>query len=602
MRKKTTDFLPTTAEEMRQRGWESADIIIVTGDAYVDHPAWGAALIGRWLEGLGYKVAVLTQPDWKSVDAFRSLGKPNLFWAITSGCIDSRLNDYASMGHKRKEDVYSSGGKIGLRPAKPLLVYSARAKEAYKDVPIVLGGLEASLRRLVHYDYIEDKIKRSVLADCKADLLVHGMGEKAVVQIAQRLVAGESVDSITNIAGTAYRLIRGKKSPPDVVELPSLDEQIADTSKFMTAQLAYQKEAHPAGKAVVQTQGGESIVVLPPAEPADTKLMDELYSLPFTRKWHPQYDKAGGVPALESVRFSITSHRGCFGGCAFCSIYFHQGKQISCRSVDSILAEADSFLTDKEFKGAISDVGGPTANMYGMKCSRKEPCERTSCLFPKPCANLDADHTRVIELMKRLLKWKNQHKGTNIFVASGIRHDLALASDEYIELLAAHFVGGHLKIAPEHYCSSVLKLMGKPDFGVFEEFEKRFTEASRKAGKKQYLVPYFISSHPGCSEQSALELTKYLVGRNWRVRQVQDFVPVPLTLSTAMYISERNTRGKQISVPKSGSEKSLQLSLLQYYDPRNFKRIEPYLRKKGEGRLASKIKSLQVRKKKAESG
>ena len=596
LRNKTTNFLPTTSDQMRQRGWDSADIIIVTGDAYVDHPAWGAALIGRWLEKLGYKVAVLAQPDWRNIDAFRSLGKPNFFWAITSGCIDSRLNDYASMGHKRNEDVYSPDGKVGLRPAKPLMVYSSRAREAYKDVPIILGGLEASLRRLVHYDYIEDKIKRSVLSDAKADLLVHGMGEKAIEQIAHRLAAGEPVDSLVDIPGTAYRLIRDKKPPQDVAELPSFEEQTADTSNFMVAQLAYQKEAHPAGKAVIQQQGGEAIVVLPPAQPADTQLMDELYRLPFARRWHPKYDK-DGIPALESVRFSITSHRGCFGGCSFCSIYFHQGKQISCRSVESILAEANGFLSDKEFKGTISDIGGPTANMYGMKCKRKDSCERTSCLFPKRCANLDADHSKVIDLMKRLLKWKNENKGTNVFVASGVRHDLALASKEYINLLAAHFVGGHLKVAPEHYCHGVLELMGKPDFRVFEEFETRFADASKNAGKKQYLVPYFISSHPGCSEQNALELTKYLVGRNWRVRQVQDFVPVPLTLSTAMYVSEKDAKGKKISVPKSGSQKSMQLSLLQYYDPRNFKRIEPLLRKMGESRLLSRIKSLQVRKK-----
>ncbi|HPS55406.1 MAG TPA: YgiQ family radical SAM protein, partial [Sedimentisphaerales bacterium] len=452
-------FLPTTKAEMQACGFEQADIILVSGDAYVDHPSFGAALIGRWLENLGYKVAMLAQPDWKSVDEFRSLGRPRLFWAITSGAVDSRLNDYASMGHRRKEDVYSPGGKIGLRPGRPLLVYSARAREAYKDVPIVLGGLEASLRRLTHYDYIEDKLKRSVLIDAKADLLVYGMGERAIGQIADRIDKGETVAQLTDIAGTCYKLGREMNVPGDAVELPGLLQQQEDASLVMQAQNLYQPEAMVGGHAVVQDQAPGKIVVLPPAEPLNSDELDKLYSLHFERKWHPKYDKAGGVPALTPIQFSITSHRGCFGGCNFCAIYFHQGKIISSRSVDSILQEAQSFKKHPDFKGTVSDIGGPTANMYGMRCTSKHICKRASCLFPSPCKNLKKDHAEVIEMMQAVRKWqKSGEKKINVFIASGVRHDLALESKQYMELLFSHFVSGHLKIAPEHFDSDVLSL------------------------------------------------------------------------------------------------------------------------------------------------
>ena len=589
-----TALLPTSLAEMKQRGWEQADIILVTGDAYVDHPSYGVALIGRLLEKRGYRVAVLAQPDWRNVDAFRSLGKPRLFWGISSGAVDSRLNDYASMGHRRKEDVYSPGGATGLRPDRPLLVYSARAREAYKGVPIILGGLEASLRRLVHYDYIEDKIKRSVLVDAKADLLVHGMGERAIIEIARRLNQGEPIDELTNIPGTAYRLIRDIKIPANAERLPSLPEQSADASLFMAAQLQYQQQAHPDGLPVSQEQDGTDIVVMPPAEPLTTEEMDELYDMTFTRRWHPKYEKAGGVPALAPIQFSITTHRGCFGGCSFCSIYFHQGKHISSRSIPSLLAEAEEIRVHPDFRGTISDIGGPTANMYGMKCGRAEPCARTSCLFPSVCKNLDCGGEALIKMMESFVQWKNNSaKKMNVFVSSGIRHDLAIKSRNYIELLARHFVSGHLKVAPEHYCGHVLNLMGKTDFKVFEEFEERFMQASKKAGKEQYLVPYFISSHPGCSSEDALALTEYLISRSWCPRQVQDFTPIPLTLSTAMYVSGKDWRGKEIHVPCGNREKSLQAALLQYYNPRNEKTITEFLRTKRRNDLLAKIIAMQ---------
>jgi uncharacterized radical SAM protein YgiQ len=592
----TGHFLPTTAEEIRRRGWDTPDVILVTGDAYVDHPSFGVALIARLLESEGYRVAILAQPDWRSVEPFRALGKPRLFWGITSGCIDSRLNDYASLGHKRKEDVYSPGGRLGLRPDRPLLVYSARAREAYPDVPIVLGGLEASLRRLVHYDYIEDKLKRSVLIDAKADLLVFGMGEQQIIEIARRLANGESIDKLTDIAGTAFPIKSNTPLPTDSKRLPSLGEQQADKLLVMSAQLEYQKQSHPTGLAVVQEQNPGKIVVLPPAEPIDNNTLDSLYELPFTRCWHPKYDSAGGVPALKPVQFSITTHRGCFGGCSFCSIYFHQGKDISSRSVESLIAEADRLRSHQDFRGTIFDIGGPTANMFGMKCAKAGTCSKPSCIFPAICRNLRVDYKEQLKMFEAFLKWKTTGaKKSNVYVASGIRHDLALESGEYLDMLARHFVGGHLKVAPEHYCPRVLELMGKPGFEVFEEFESRFTEASRRAGKEQYLVPYFISAHPGCGTDDAIKLTEYLVRRRWRPRQVQDFVPVPLTISTAMFVSERDSRDEKIYVPRGRAEKRLQAALLQYYQAQNEKIVADFLAVKGNKDLSAKISRLKLR-------
>jgi len=596
---KQNQFLPVTAEEMKQRGWSQADVILVTGDAYVDHPSFGVAMIGRWLEKFGYKVAVIAQPDWRSVDAFRTLGPPRLFWGITSGAIDSRLNDYASMGHFRKKDVYSPNGQLGMRPKRPLFTYAARAREAFKGIPVVIGGLESSIRRIVHYDYIEDKIKRSVLTDAKADLLVHSMGELAVKEIAERLGNGQAVTDLTDIPGTAYMADRGRAVPDGAVRLPSMSEQDADRSKVMEAQRNYQGHTHPYGRPVVQEQDPGTLVVMPPARELTTEEMDELYDLPFTRRAHPIYNKVGPIPALEPVSFSITTHRGCFGGCSFCSIYIHQGKQIASRSKESILAEAERLVRHKLFKGTISDIGGPSANMYGMTCDQAKGCRRASCLFPSVCKNLRSDGKPMMGMLDSFLSWKKgQGRKINAFIASGVRHDLALENKEYIHLLARNFVGGHLKVAPEHYCPRVLQRMGKPAFEVFEEFEDCFTQASRRAGKEQYLVPYFISSHPGCTTDDALKLTKYLMSRSWRPRQVQDFVPVPLTTSAAMYQSGVDVKKKKIHVPKGHKEKKLQAALLQYYEPRNGQVLTHFLRSKNQNDLIKKINYLHSRNRK----
>jgi uncharacterized radical SAM protein YgiQ len=587
----TKSLLPTSRDQMRRRGWDRADVILVTGDAYVDHPSFGVALIGRWLEKLGYRVAILPQPDWRSVDVFRSLGPPRLFWGITSGCIDSRLNDYASMGHRRQADVYSPGGATGLRPARPLLTYAARAREAYPQVPIVLGGLEASLRRLVHYDYISDKMMRSVLVDAKADLLVFGMGELAIAEIARRLERGEAIDALTDIAGTAYRVVRDVPVPADAVRLPSLTQQSENRELVMAAQTQYERLVGSGGRAVVQDQDPGTIVVMPPARPLTTAELDALYDLPFTRQWPPQYASLGGIAALEPVEFSITTHRGCYGGCSFCSIYFHQGKEITSRSIESLLAEARKLESHPRFRGTISDLGGPTANMYGTSCAAGQTCMRASCVFPSPCRNLNLDFGPLMEMMEAFVRWKGDSRSKrHVYVASGIRHDLALQSREYLDLLVRHFVGGHLKVAPEHYCDQVLRLMGKPSFESFEEFEGRFNDACRRAGKEFYLVPYFISAHPGCTLEHATKLMEYLVSRSWQPRQVQDFVPVPLTQSTAMYVAGRDTHGHRIHVPRGRGEKRLQAALLQYYHERNRKLVTEHLR---AGRHSGLLKDVQ---------
>jgi uncharacterized radical SAM protein YgiQ len=628
----TKQFLPTTRDEVHRLGWDQADVILVTGDAYVDHPSFGVAMIGRWLQKLGYRVAILPQPDWRSVDVFRSLGVPRLFWGITSGCIDSRLNDYASMGNRRQADVYSPGGAIDLRPTRPLLAYAARAREAYSQVPIILGGLEASLRRLVHYDYISDKMMRSVLVDAKADLLVFGMGELAIAEIARRLDGGEPIIAMTNIAGTAYKVMRDTLVSADAVRLPSLTQQTENKALVMEAYEQYQRLASPdcglilaleanpqsairnpqlppIGRPVVQDQDPGTIVVMPPARPLTTAELDALYDLPFMRQWHPQYTASGGIAALKPVEFSITTHRGCYGGCSFCSIYFHQGKEITSRSVASLLAEADRLSADPRFRGTISDLGGPTANMYGTNCTKEQGCSRPSCVFPSPCKNLNLDLGPLMEMMEAFVRWKGgrgegvsplnrKHKAKmasphrNVYVASGIRHDLALHSREYLDLLVAHFVGGHLKVAPEHYCDQVLCLMGKPSFDSFEEFESRFDEACRSAGKEFYLVPYFISAHPGCTLDHSIKLTEYLVSRSWQPRQVQDFVPVPLTLSTAMYVAGQDRFGHRIHVPSGRREKRLQAALLQYYREPNVKLITEHLQSSGHADLLKDLRRL----------
>ncbi len=576
--KSTADFLVSSVDEMTARGWDYVDIVIINGDAYVDHPSFGAALIGRWLEKLGCRVAILAQPDWRSADAFHQFGPPRLFWGITSGAVDSRLNAYSSMGHKREKDVYSPGGRAGMRPDKPLPAYAARAREAYKGIPIILGGLEASLRRMVHYDYIEDKLKRSILIDTKADFLVYGMAEYTIAEIARRLEAGMDIEGLLDIPGLVYPLRKHRHIPEDAVDIPGFEEQGANNELVMMAHLTCQQHSHAKGKPLVQDQGAGVVVANPPAEPISSEDMDVLYALPFTRSAHPRYDKMGGVPALQTVQFSIVSHRGCFGGCSFCSLYFHQGKHISSRSIESLLQEADIFTNHRDFRGTIQDIGGPSANMYGMTCGHAVGCTRTSCIYPHLCQHLRKQYSGQLDMMEQFIRWSQQGGKKNVFIASGVRHDMALWNDDYIDLLVRHFVGGHLKVAPEHICHHILSLMGKPSFDLFLEFEDRFTGLSRRAGKEQYLVPYFISAHPGSSVNEAIELCQHFLERNWRLRQVQDFTPIPLTLSTAMYVSGRDPAGKRIHVARGRKEKKAQMALLKYHEPDSYNVIRDYLK------------------------
>lgn len=595
-------FLPTTRSEILDLGWDVPDVILVTGDAYVDHPSFGVAVIGRWLEAEGYRVAILAQPDWRSADPFRALGRPRLFWGLTSGCMDSRLNDYASMGGKRHRDVYSPGGQTGLRPAKPLLTYAARAREAFREVPIVLGGVEASLRRLVHFDYIEDRLKRSVLIDAKADLLVYGMGERAILDVTRALAGGRPITDLTDILGTAFPATKGRCVPDGACQLPSITQQQEDPHTFLQTHVQYQEMQYrvPA-PAACQDQDPGTVVINPPAEPLCEQEMDRLYGLPFTRLAHPRYSALGGIPALQPVQFSIVTHRGCFGGCSFCAIGCHQGKVISSRSTDSVLEEAERFRRHPDFRGTIVDVGGPSANMFRMGCRRAKICTRTSCIHPDICPDVNLDHGPLTALMEALLRQSEPGPGrkrTKLFVASGIRHDMALQDPAYLDLLTRYFVGGHLKVAPEHTCPQVLDLMGKPHFDVFKTFEDRFCAASRRAGKEQYLVPYFISAHPGCRLEDAVKLTEYLMSRNLRPRQVQDFVPAPSTLATAMYVAERDTRGHRIHVPRSRREKRLQAALMQYYQPENRDLLGKALTEAGHRQLAKKIEKLPRQKRK----
>ncbi|AQQ09705.1 putative radical SAM protein YgiQ [Sedimentisphaera cyanobacteriorum] len=454
----------------------------------------------------------------------------------------------------------------------------------------MIGGLEASLRRLTHYDYVEDKIKKSILTDSKADILVHGMGELAVCEIAEKLSAGCTIDQLAGIPGTAYNLRKNSPAPEKFFELPSCRQILSDNKLFMQAHLEYQKRCFPEGEAVVQDQGAGRIAVMPPSRPLSEAEMDRLYSLPFTRETHPDCRKEGEVPALESVKFSITTHRGCFGGCSFCSIYFHQGKEISSRSEGNIIKELEKLSKRKDFKGTIQDIGGPTANMYAMKCRKQKICSRQSCIYPNICKHLDCSCEKLISLMKSVLRWKKAGRGRNAFVASGVRYDLAVKSDEYMRILCKEFVGGHLKVAPEHFSNNTLKYMGKPRFGLFEKFENKFNEESRKAGKEQYLVPYFISSHPGCTNEDAEKLTEHLVSKNIMPRQVQDFTPSPLSLSTAMFVSGIDKNCNKIFTAKGSSAKKLQFALLRYYEPKHFGIISKHLSRKRKFRLLEQIR------------
>ena len=577
--------LPMTAEEMRQRGWDGVDVVFVTGDAYVDHPSFAMAILGRILEAAGFRVGIVSQPDWRSADAWKRFGKPRLFYAISAGNMDSMINHYTANRKVRNDDAYSPGGRIGMRPDRATLAYCQRAREAYKDVPVIAGAVEASLRRLAHYDYWSDKVRRSILLDCKADMLVFGMGEEGIVEIARRLEAGESVRDLRDMRGVAFALGASEPDPDDALALPSFEQVRDDKLAFAEATKIIHNETNPYNaRRLMQKHDRRTIVCNRPALPISQASMDRIYGLPYTRLPHPTYTEP--IPAFEMIKESITIMRGCFGGCTFCSITTHQGRIIQSRSEKSILGEIREMGNDPQFKGTISDIGGPTANMYQMKCTKPEVeavCRRQSCVHPKICKLLGTDHDPLIEVMEKARKTPGIKK---VLVASGIRMDLARRSPRYMRDLSRHHVGGHLKVAPEHTDAGVLSRMRKPSGDDFEKFAESFNHESKKAGKKQYLIPYFISSHPGSDLHAMIDLAVYLKRSGYRPDQVQDFIPAPFDVATAMYHTGIDPFSKKpVYIAKHLRDRKLQRALMQFFKPENYVEVRQALLKAGRGDL-----------------
>lgn len=577
-----------TRREARERGWDEVDVVFVTGDAYVDHPSFAMAILGRVLEAEGYRVAILSQPDWRSADPWRTFGRPRLFFAVSAGNMDSMINHYTAARKVRNDDAYSPGGRIGLRPDRATLAYSQRAREAYPGAVVIAGGVEASLRRLAHYDYWSDKVRPSILLDSKADLLVYGMGEASIVEIARRLARADRAEDLRDMRGVAFALGASERAPagPDAVRIPSYEEVKADALAFSEATRAIHVETNPYNaRTVVQMHGARAVVQRPPRLPLTREEMDRIYDLPYTRKPHPSYRDP--IPAHEMVKDSVTILRGCFGGCTFCSITTHQGRIIQSRSRGSVLRELDRMAADPGFKGTVSDVGGPTANMFEMRCTRPEVeaiCKRLSCVHPKICALLGTDHGPLVDLLRQARTVSGIRK---VLVASGIRMDLARLSAEYVEEMAAHHVGGHLKVAPEHTDPGVLDLMKKPSIDDFRTFAGDFARASRKAGKeKQVLVPYFIASHPGSDLAAMIDLALFLKRSGYRPDQVQDFIPAPMDVATSMYHTGLDpfTR-RPVAVARKLRERRLQRALLQFFKPENWFAVRDALVEAGRGDL-----------------
>lgn len=568
-------ILPISKEDMANRGWEACDIILVTGDAYVDHPSYGAALLGRVLENAGYRVGILAQPRWTLSEDFLALGQPKLFFGVTAGNLDSMVSNFTASKKPRRTDDYSPGGKSGYRPNRATLVYSNKLKELFPGTPLVLGGVEASLRRLAHFDYWSESVRRSLLIDAKADILIYGMGESQVLEIAKRARRGEPVKTMRGIRGTVT-VQSDQKDDETAVLLPSYEEVCRNKEKFNEAfKLAYLEADPVRGKPVLQPHGSRFVVQEPPAFPLTTQELDRIYDLPYTRQWHPIYDKAGGVPGFETVRFSITGHRGCAGECNFCSLFAHQGRMIQSRSEASILKEARLLAESREFKGTITDLGGPTANLYGATCEQWDhagTCRTQQCLMPAACKHLKLGYRQSIDLWKKILTIP---KVKHLFIQSGLRYDLLLSkeSDAYLEALCRRHISGQLKVAPEHASDQVLKQMNKPPLKIYEEFAERFKAMNRKVGKEQYLVNYFVSAHPGCADGDAKELAAYLTAKRMHPEQVQDFIPLPMTISTCMYYTGKHPMtGEPVAVAKTYKERQFQREIIQPFRARQFKK------------------------------
>ena len=575
-------FLPINKKDMLQRGWEEVDFVYITGDAYVDHPSFGAAIITRVLEAKGFKIAVLSQPDWHSTADFLQFGKPKLGFLITSGNIDSMVAHYTVAKKKRSTDAYTAGGVTGKRPDRAVIVYSKAVKKLFPDVPVIIGGLEASLRRFAHYDYWDDEVKPSILVESMADLIIFGMGEKQVVEIAERLKSGESIDSIRDVRGTVYK-VDVRETPYTGRECPSFENVTKSKSEYAKAARIQQDEQdHIRGKAIKQKHSKVMVVQNEPMPPLTTEELDFVYSLPFTRAYHPSYEALGGVPGIQEVEFSITHNRGCFGGCNFCSIAFHQGRYVTSRSKKSIVEEAKLLTQMPTFKGYIHDVGGPTANFRKPSCEfQKEHglCVGKKCLAPKVCKNLESDHTEYLDILRSLRKLDGIKK---VFIRSGIRYDYLLEDrdDSFFRELVEHHVSGQLKVAPEHCSAAVLDKMGKPHIESYIEFSRRYFKYTGEVNKEQYLVPYLMSSHPGSTLDDAIELALFLKKNHIRPEQVQDFYPTPGTVSTAVYYTGLDPYTmKDVYCAKTPHEKALQRALLQYYNPKNQGLVEEALRK-----------------------
>ncbi|MDL0266641.1 YgiQ family radical SAM protein, partial [Clostridioides difficile] len=567
-------FLPISKQDMIDRGWEELDFVLVTGDAYVDHHSFGTAIISRVLENAGYKVGIIAQPDWRTTDDFMKLGKPRLAFLVNAGNMDSMVNHYSVSKKHRDKDMYSPGGKMGYRPDRATIVYCNKIREAYSDVAIVIGGIEASLRRFAHYDYWSDKVRKSMLIDSGADLLVYGMSEKQIVEVANALNDGYDPKYIRHIDGTCYISDTLEEIYDKYILIPSYKEICEDKMKYVEAfKIQYDEQDPFRGNIIVQPHGSKYLVQNKPEKPLNREELDEVYGLPYQKTYHPVYEKFGGIPAIEEVKFSIVSSRGCFGSCSFCAITFHQGRAVQSRSEKSIIDEAIGITNLDDFKGYIHDVGGPTANFRRPACNKqitKGACKNRQCLSPSPCKNLDADHSEYLHLLRAVRKLPKIKK---VFVRSGIRYDYVMAdkNNKFLRELIEHHVSGQLKVAPEHISEEVLKYMQKPAGKTYDKFRQKFFAINEELGKKQYLIPYLMSSHPGSTLNSAIELAEYLRDTHYQPEQVQDFYPTPGTLSTTMFYTGIDPLTmKPVYVPKSKRDKAMQRALLQYRAPRNY--------------------------------
>ena len=598
-------FLPICKEDMEKRGWTQLDFVYVSGDAYVDHPSFGPAIITRILESYGYKVGIIAQPDWKDKNSVTILGEPRLGFLVSAGNMDSMVNHYSVSKKRRRTDAYTPGGVAGHRPDYAAVVYGNLIRQTYKHTPIILGGIEASLRRMAHYDYWSNKLKRSILLDSGADIISYGMGERSIIAIAEALDAGLDVKDITYIDGTVCK-VKDLDSVYDYIRLPSYEDLKTDKLEYARSFYTQYCNTDPfSGKRLVEPYNDHLYVVQnPPSKPLTMEEMDQVYSYPYMRTWHPSYDAAGGVPAIQEVKFSLISNRGCFGGCSFCALTFHQGRIIQTRSHESLVEEAKMMTQDKDFKGYIHDVGGPTANFRAPSCQKqltKGVCPNKQCLFPKPCKNLRADHRDYIKLLRELRKIDGVKK---VFIRSGIRFDYVLADpdDTFLRELCEYHVSGQFKVAPEHVSDPVLQKMGKPEYSVYQKFVEKYNQMNKKLRKDQYLVPYLMSSHPGSTLKEAVNLAEHLRDFGYMPEQVQDFYPTPSTLSTCMYYTGVDPRNMQpVYVPKNPHEKAMQRALIQYRDPKNYDLVMEALKKTGRMDLVGYDKRCLIRPEKGKS-